>query len=218
MVRRPKSRRRKRRFGNDAFLNVPYDALYEELYVAFIAGICAFGLTPRATLEIPGGERRLDRILQLIRRCRMSFHDLSRVELDATPPATPRFNMPFELGIAIALIGARGRKHIYLFESVKRRLNKSLSDMDGTDVYIHHGTPQVLLRVLADALVRETRQPTMAQLENVHAALVRRIPRLKGELRSDSLFTARAFRELVTLATRAAENIVAAKLIPSSRK
>jgi hypothetical protein len=54
-------------------------------------------------VEIPGGARRLDRILRLIRSCRYSFHDLSRVELDRNPPPTPRFNMPFELGLAIGL-------------------------------------------------------------------------------------------------------------------
>jgi hypothetical protein len=68
--------------------------------MAYIAGITSFGLVPRATLEIPGGKRRLDRIFTLIRGCRYSFHDMSRVELDSKRPPTPRFNMPFELGLA----------------------------------------------------------------------------------------------------------------------
>jgi hypothetical protein len=80
-----------------AFLNVPYDARYRKLFLAFIAGLSAYRLTPRATLEIPGGRRRLDRILELVQGCRYSFHDLSRVQLDRRAPATPRFNMPFEL-------------------------------------------------------------------------------------------------------------------------
>src|SRR5215471_15917419 len=83
-----------------AFLNTPYDSAFQDLYLAYIAGISAFRLTPRATLEIPGGEGRLDRVLQLIQSCRYSFHDLSRVEVDVRRPATPRFNMPFELGLA----------------------------------------------------------------------------------------------------------------------
>ena len=84
------------------FLNIPYDQAFEPLYLAYIAGVRAFRLLPRATLEIPGGERRLDRILALICDCRYSFHDLSRVELSVKRPATPRFNMPFELGLAVA--------------------------------------------------------------------------------------------------------------------
>jgi hypothetical protein len=79
-----------------AFINIPYDEGYRDLYLAFIAGLTAFGLDPRATLEIPGGARRLDRILELITPCQYSFHDLSRVELDRKRPMTPRFNMPFE--------------------------------------------------------------------------------------------------------------------------
>jgi hypothetical protein len=98
MATPPVLRRGRRRSLNTAFLNVPYDKKYEGLYLAFIAGLCGFGLTPRATLEIPGSERRLNRILSLIRGCRYSFHDLSRVELDRSSPSTPRFNMPFEGG------------------------------------------------------------------------------------------------------------------------
>jgi len=84
-----------------AFLNAPYDRRYERLYLAFIAGLSAFGLAPRATVELAGSQRRLDRIVRLLRSCRYSFHDLSRVSLDRNPPATPRFNMPFELGLAV---------------------------------------------------------------------------------------------------------------------
>jgi hypothetical protein len=34
--------------------------------------------------------------------CSYSVHDLSRVQIDRNPPATPRFNMPFELGLGEA--------------------------------------------------------------------------------------------------------------------
>src|SRR3990172_8733861 len=83
--------------SDKVFLNIPYDEKFEPLYLAFIAGLCGFGLIPVAVLEIPESERRLDRIFSLIRRCKISFHDLSRVELDRKRPPTPRFNMPFEL-------------------------------------------------------------------------------------------------------------------------
>jgi hypothetical protein len=91
----------------DVFLNIPYDARFENLLLAYIAGICAFGFTPRATLEIPFGQRRLDRILLLIRQSRYSIHDLSRVQLDRNAPPTPRFNMPFELGSPLLWRGQR---------------------------------------------------------------------------------------------------------------
>jgi hypothetical protein len=48
------------------FLNIPYDSRFENLLLAYIAGIGAFGFAPRATLEIPFSQRRLDRIISLI--------------------------------------------------------------------------------------------------------------------------------------------------------
>ena len=54
------------------------------------------GQKPRCVLEIrEQGDGRLARILDLIRACRISVHDLSRV----TTPV--RFNMPFEPGIRV---------------------------------------------------------------------------------------------------------------------
>jgi hypothetical protein len=68
------------------FLNVPYDSIFAAPFLAYICGICAFGLIPRATLELQGGTRRLDRIVSLIESCRYSIHDMSRVELTSTMP------------------------------------------------------------------------------------------------------------------------------------
>jgi hypothetical protein len=87
---------------DSVFLNIPYDRRFGRLYLAYIAGLIELGLTPKVTLGIPGGAARLDRIFDLIRTCRYSVHDLSRVQLDFAPPPTPRFNMPFELGLQLA--------------------------------------------------------------------------------------------------------------------
>lgn|SRR6266508_3656907 len=83
--------RRLRPLPDAAFLNVPYDAKHEELSLPFLAGLGGFALIPRATLEIPGSRRRLDRIVYLLRRCRYLFHDLSLVR---APSGThmPRFS------------------------------------------------------------------------------------------------------------------------------
>ena len=86
-----------------AFLNIPFDQRFEALYLAFIAGLSGFGLIPQAALQIPGSRRRLDRLIDLLGTCQYSFHDLSRVELDSHSPKTPRFNMPFECGLAVGL-------------------------------------------------------------------------------------------------------------------
>jgi hypothetical protein len=49
-----------------AFLNIPFDQEFEPLYLAFIAGLSGFGLVPQTVLQIPGSERRLDRLMGLM--------------------------------------------------------------------------------------------------------------------------------------------------------
>src|SRR3972149_3354400 len=205
------ARVRSRSFRNtSAFINIPYDQEYEDLYLAFIAGLSGFGLIPRATLEIPTSERRLDRIFRLIRGCRYSFHDLSRVELDREPPVTPRFNMPFELGLAVAWAKMGGQGHQwFVFESAQHRLSKSLSDIGGTDPCIHYGTTLGILRALMNALLRNRRRPTVSVLEEIYRDLKGAANTLKTDLRTKSLFEARAFRELVTFAGASAEDRIA---------
>jgi hypothetical protein len=194
------------------FLNIPYDPRYERLYLAFIAGISAFGLDPRATLEIPGGARRLDRIFELIQACRYSLHDLSRVQLDRTPPKTPRFNMPFELGLAVAWakLSRPGLHTWFLFESQDRRLDKSLSDLRGTDPNVHGGTVKGLFRELGNAFVTSRHQPTVGQMQAVYRDLRQKAPRIVQDTGARSLFEAGVFRRLVVLA-----RISARQQIPS---
>lgn len=52
--------------AESVFLNIPYDSQFENLFLAYIAAISAFGFIPRATLEIPSSQMRLERILGLI--------------------------------------------------------------------------------------------------------------------------------------------------------
>lgn len=181
-----------------AFLNIPYDLAFQNLYLAYIAGITAFGLTPRATLEIPGGARRLDRIFDLIKSCRYSFHDLSRVELDVRRPATPRFNMPFELGLAVAWDKLNAGRHVwFVLEAKSRRVHKSLSDLGGTDDYIHGGKPRGVFRELGNALVRTEHQPTVQQMTVIYKRLVQVLPEIKRRAGAQSPFEARVFADLI---------------------
>src|SRR5580693_2766569 len=112
------------------FLNLPYDARFGSLFLAYVAGVSVLGMSARATLEIPGSTRRLDRILGLIRSCPYSVHDLSRVQLDRKAPVTPRFNMPFELGMAVARQDSGVSHKWFVFESMQHRIVKSLSDLN----------------------------------------------------------------------------------------
>ena len=183
------------------FLNIPYDASFRDLYLAYIAGVSSFGLVPRATLEIPSGERRLDRILSLIRSCAYSLHDLSRVELDPHPPRTPRFNMPFELGLAVSWQKLKRANHTwFVFEAMQRRAEKSLSDISGTDVYIHNGNVRGVFTQLCNAFVRLKSQPTTQDMEQTYLRLRDLLPEFQTQTGADSPFEARIFRDLVVAA------------------
>lgn len=139
------------------FLNIPYDEEFRSLYIAYIVGLFQLDLVPHLSSELPGGESRLNRIFQLIQSCRYSIHDLSRVELGGSPSAAPRFNMPLELGMTITWQTLNPDRHTwFVFESERYRLQRSASDLNGTDANIHSGTPEGVLRELRNAFRRES--------------------------------------------------------------
>ena len=178
------------------FLNIPYDADFENLLLAYIAAVSAFGFTPRATLEIPFGQRRLDRILRLIQQSQYSIHDLSRIQLDRKPPSTPRFNMPFELGLTVALEKTSCPDHAWIVcESMRRRISKSLSDLDGTDPYVHDGTIKGVFREVGNAFVESNRQPTVTEMMQIYRVLRAQFKNVLRRAGAKDALNARVFRQ-----------------------
>jgi len=151
-------------------------------------------------LELPTGAR-LDRILALIQSCRYSIHDLSRIQIDRNPPATPRFNMPFELGLAVAYQRSGHNHEWMVFEQVNRRIMKSLSDLNGNDVYIHAGTVAGIFSELCNAFVRSRHQPTVPEMWRVYRGLRQALLGVLHQSGARSIFEARAFRDLCTIAS-----------------
>ena len=191
------------------FLNLPYDSAFQNLYLAYVCGIQAFGMEPHVTLEIPGGMRRLDRIFGLMQSCEYSMHDMSRVQLDRVKPRTPRFNMPFELGLAVAWEMTGSKRHVwFVMEAVNYRLAKSLSDLNGTDPYIHEGTIDGVFRELGNALVRKGRQPSVLQMWRIYREVRGKIPAILRRCGTRVVFQARVFEEISFAASVAASGIV----------
>ena len=188
---------------DSVFLNIPYDRRFSRLYLAYIAGLIELGLTPKATLGIPGGTARLDRIFDLIQTCRYSVHDLSRVQIDLAPPPTPRFNMPFELGLSIGWAKLNPQRHTwFVYETQNRRAQKSISDLNGTDCNIHKGTPEGVMRELCNAFVRRKNRPTVGQMIQTYNFLHRSIPKLRRHSGAQTIFEARIFEDLLVLAAQ----------------
>ncbi len=118
--------------------------------------------------------------------------------------------MPFELGVAIMHARTpRVRHELFVFEAVHHRLKKSLSDMDGTDPYIHGGKPLGVLRGLANALSRTTDRPKLSELEEIFSDLKRAARDIKSRLHGGSLFEAGPFKDLVFFAVMSAKKRIA---------
>jgi hypothetical protein len=192
---------------NAVFLNIPYDQKFRSLYLAYIAGLVHLGLTPRVTLGLPGGPSRLDKILAEIKGCRYSIHDLSRVGLDRNPPATPRFNMPFELGLAVAWQKLSPTRHKwFVFEEKEHRIQKSLSDLNGSDPQIHEGNVSGVMRQLSNIFDRSDNQPTVPEMMSTFKTISRRSTQILAEAGGTNLFEARVFRNLCYEAKIAVES------------
>ena len=192
-------RRLPKRYRNSIFLNFPYDEPFRDLFLAYVVGVCSFGLTPRTTLEIVGGEQRLRRIATLIQSCRFSFHDLSRVELNEGEPVTPRFNMSFEAGLAVmySLVKKTPGHTYFIFETDYKRLQKSLSDLGGVDVYSHGGTVEGVLREISNALIAAKRRPTVEQMLRFMNQARDGLQDIMNNARAETPYSARVFSDLV---------------------
>ncbi|MGH9570086.1 MAG: hypothetical protein ACRD4F_10620 [Candidatus Angelobacter sp.] len=183
------------------FLNIPYDQPFEKLYLAYIVGLTALGFVPRATLGVPKDARRLERIFSLIQTCRYSVHDLSRIQLDLKAPRAPRFNMPFELGLAVAWTALNPRSHSWVgCDAVSHRPLKSSSDLNGTDFHIHGGTVKGVLGALCNAFVSRGKRPTVQRMMRTYLRLRRASADLQADAGARDLFQARVFDDLVVAA------------------
>ena len=205
---RATAQRLQRDVGNpaDVFLNLAFDRRREYLYLALIAGVVGVGLNPRCVVELPANAIRLDRLRQLIASCRYSIHDMSAVEVTARPFRVPRFNMPFELGLAIGIQLDSEEHECRVMESVRHRVDQSLSDLRGIDAYIHRGTPDGVLDAVRNMFAAIPRQPLNRRRD--FAAVYETLSgfRRSRDGRGDP-FTAVQFGSLVVVAKSALEAV-----------
>lgn len=181
------------------FLNVPFDQGYESLFVALISALVALGRVPRSVLEVPEhGDGRLARILHLIRSCPVSIHDLSRVGLPV------RFNMPFELGIAVALSRFEGRHKFIMLEAKRHRLQRTLSDTNGIDPGIHNATARGVISCVLSHLGKPRGNPAPETVARIHQQLWKTIPFFKRTHGRANIYSRSIFGELVAGANRLA--------------
>jgi hypothetical protein len=78
---------------------------------------------------------------------------------------------------------------------MNRRLSKSMSDLDGTDPYIHDGTVSGVMREVCNAFVRPN-QPSVPQMMKMYRDLRRGVPKTLYNAGTRSMFSARVFSDL----------------------
>lgn len=136
-------------FETSLFINCPFDREYLPFLRALIFTVFECGLQPRLASErADSGQVRIEKIRDLIRSCRYSIHDISRMEA-LEPGDDPRFNMPFELGLDLGCryYGAPRFRHkqCLILEKDRYRYQRVLSDISGNDIRSHEGDTKVLI-------------------------------------------------------------------------
>src|SRR5947209_485243 len=126
------------------FINCPYDAEFEPTFDAILFATACCGFMPRSALESGTvAESRMERIVQAIFSSKYSIHDLSRCRGEGGE-LLARFNMPLELGIAMArryMAPKQTASHDWLLLVPEGHLYlKFVSDLAGFDPIRYDGS------------------------------------------------------------------------------
>ena len=133
--------------------------------------------------------------------CVYSIHDLSRVQLSA---GHPRFNMPFELGVAIG--ASWGQPHrAFVFEKQAFRLQRTLSDLNGLDPHPHHNTVGGMVQAVVNALAPHTSAARIEKLKRAARRVVRTVGKMKKKASADGVFSASGFKRVLVAAAAIAK-------------
>jgi hypothetical protein len=144
-------------FDKSVFINCPFDHKYYSLLRPLLFTIGYLGFIPRIALETSdSGEPRVEKICQLIKSCRYSIHDLSRLKARKRGEFY-RLNMPFELGVDY---GSRRfgsnrfqTKRYLILEEHAYNYKQALSDISGLDIKAHGNKPNKVVQAVRNWFV-----------------------------------------------------------------
>jgi hypothetical protein len=144
-------------FENSVFINCPFDETYiNDLLKPMLYVLLKNGYNPRLSLELSdSGQVRIEKIINIIKSCKYSIHDISIVKSKKADEFT-RMNMPFELGIDYGLrksgIEPYEKKQFLILEANKYDYMKALSDINGFDIKAHNNDTEKILECLSSWL------------------------------------------------------------------
>ncbi len=130
------------------FINCPYDKGFSDARATIIFAVVCCGLLPRSADDLGlVGVPRMTRILGAMRDSLYSIHDLSRCRGEGDFNLA-RFNMPLELGVAMAngyaTTGAENDHQWLALAPDKHPYHQFASDLAGYDLKRHDGSPTVV--------------------------------------------------------------------------
>lgn len=169
------------------FINAPFDAKYKPLFDAIVFTVVACGYKPRCGLESSdSGTPRIGRLIDMIKSCDLSIHDLSLTQLDADS-GLPRFNMPFEFGV---FVGARSfggpsqnKKICYVLAEKQFIYQRYISDIAGQDIGMHNNEPVKAIQKIREFLRGHANSRSLAGASVIVASYERfksEVPRLSA--------------------------------------
>jgi len=135
--------------AQSVFINCPYDEEFSAKFDAILFTVVACGFLPRSALESGTvADSRMDRITRAMFSSKHSIHDLSRCKGEGSE-LLARFNMPLELGIAMARRHSEpdaNAKHDWLMLVPEEHpYARFISDLAGFDASRYDGRVETLV-------------------------------------------------------------------------
>ena len=184
------SRSRELRAEESVFINCPFDAGYQHVFDAVVLAVACSGFVPRAAVESEDASQpRMQRIFRTLDSSQYSVHDLSRCQ-GGGEFNLARFNMPLELGMAMARRFADeedglAATHEWLpLVPIDHEYSHFISDLAGYDPKRYDGTPAGAIACVIPWLA--TRASAVSYMEPMR--VVEALPRFESvlsQLRAD---------------------------------
>ncbi len=136
----------------NVFINCPFDNAFFPLLKPLLFTITYLDLKPHISETSDSGQTRIEKIIGLMKVCKYSIHDLSRME-PIKRREYPRFNMPFECGIDFGLKMSDEKflgKKFLILEKEHYRYKSVISDISGNDIKAHQNDAEQMIKVVRD--------------------------------------------------------------------
>ncbi len=152
-------------YNDSIFINCPFDDDYKPIFDAIVFTVVDCGFSAHCALEEEDASQiRIEKIYNIISKCRYGIHDISQTELNPESNL-PRFNMPLELGV---FLGAKKfgkskqqKKMCLILDKEQYRYQQFISDISGQDVHAHENETKRVVTIVRNWIRNASRRVTI---------------------------------------------------------